>query len=79
MNAEQIYIAIAILVLSCIAVLVYLKSIGKKSKPLSPLAALAFGFVVAGIVFGDARWIGYGLMGIGVALAAADLWIQRKK
>lgn len=79
MNAEQIYIAIAILVLACIAVLVYLKRKGKKSKPLSPLAALAFGFVVAGIVFGDSRWVGYSLMGIGVALAVADLLIQRKK
>ncbi len=79
MNAEQIYIAIAILVMACIAVLVHLKNKTKKSKPLSPMSSLAFGFVVAGIVFGDARWIGYSLMGIGVALAVADLWIQRKK
>jgi hypothetical protein len=44
------------------------------------LASLAFGFVVAGIVFGnDNRLIGYGLMGIGVLLAVLDIFRNRNK
>ena len=39
---------------------------------LSKLAAVAFAFVIGGIVFGENRIIGYSLMGIGVLLAIID-------
>ena len=71
MNPSQIYIAISILVLAIIAVLVFFKS--KKEKKLTPLAGLAFGFIMAGIIFGDDRLIGYSLIGIGVILAIIDI------
>jgi len=47
---------------------------GKKAENrITPLASLAFAFVLAGIIFGEDRLVGYGLMGIGVILAVADI------
>jgi hypothetical protein len=37
---------------------------------------LALGFVLAGILFGIERLIGYGLMDIGVLLAVIDIYRQ---
>ena len=41
--------------------------------PLSPLASIAFVFMISGIVFGDNRWFGYGLIGIGMVIAVVDI------
>ncbi len=73
MNTSQIYIAISIMVLAIIALLVLF--VGKKriGRKLLPLAGLAFGFVLAGIIFGDDRLIGYSLIGVGVVLAIIDI------
>lgn len=79
MNISQIYIAIAILALLVIAVLVFLAGKTRKEKNLTPLAGLAFAFVLAGILFGEDRWIGYGLMGIGVLFAVVDIYRNRNK
>ncbi len=72
MNASQIYIAFAIVVLAVIAALVFFAS-KRKEKRLTPLAGLAFAFVLAGLMFGQERWLGYGLLGIGVILAVVDM------
>ncbi len=72
MNASQIYMAIAIVVLAIIAALVFFAS-KRKEKRLTPLAGLAFAFVLAGLMFGQERWLGYGLLGIGVILAVVDM------
>ena len=37
------------------------------------------GLLLAGILFGEERPIGYGLLGIGVVLAVIDIFIQHKK
>ena len=80
MNISQIWIAISIVVLAAIALLLFFLGKSRKEKRLTLLASLAFGFVVAGIVFGnDNRWIGYGLMGIGVLLAVLDILRNRNK
>jgi O-antigen ligase len=80
MNISQIWIAISLVVLAVIALLVFFLSKNRKEKRLTVLASLAFGFVVAGIVFGnDNRLIGYGLMGIGVLLAVLDIFRNRNK
>lgn len=78
MNASQIYIAISIATLIIVALLVYVVSKRKKEKGLSPLAGLAFGFILAGILFGDERFAAYGLMGVGMVLAVIDM-IQQKR
>ena len=76
MDASQIYILIAIAVLLIIFILLIFarkNSKNKKVKPLTPLAGFAFAFILAGIIFGDTRAVGYSLMGIGVALAIIDI------
>lgn len=77
MNISQIYILVSIIVLAAIAILVFFVSKNKEEKKLTPLAGLAFGFVLAGIIFGDDRLIGYGLMGVGVLLAIVDMVRKR--
>jgi RsiW-degrading membrane proteinase PrsW (M82 family) len=76
MESSQIYILISIIVLLIIAVILFFVKKNRKQKPLSPLAGLAFGFIIAGIVFGDNRLIGYSLMGIGVFLAIIDIFVK---
>jgi hypothetical protein len=73
MNSSQIYITISIVVLAAIATLIFFVNKNKKGKKLTPLAGLAFAFVLAGIVFGDDRLIGYSLIGVGVIIAVVDI------
>ena len=74
MNTSQAYIAASIVILLIVAVLVFLIAGRRGENRLTPLASLAFAFVLAGIFFGDDRRIGYGLMGIGVILAVVDIF-----
>jgi hypothetical protein len=78
MNTSQIYIAISIVVLATIALLVIFLGKSRKENRLTPLAGLAFGFILAGIIFGDNRLIGYSLLGIGVILSVIDIFIKLK-
>jgi hypothetical protein len=78
MNTSQIYITISIIVLAAIALLVIFLGKSKKENRLTPLAGLAFGFILAGIIFGDNRLIGYSLLGIGVILSVIDIFIKLK-
>jgi len=76
---QQIYIIIAIGSLVVIAALmIFTKKIKPEAK-LSALAALSFAFIIAGIIFGESRLVGYSLMGIGVILALIDLAKKLKK
>jgi uncharacterized membrane protein YgdD (TMEM256/DUF423 family) len=72
MTSSQIYVLVGIIALAGIMVILALtrKKIGR---PLSPLAGLAFGFIIAGMIFGENRIIGYSLMGFGVVLAVIDM------
>lgn len=79
MDASQIYVAISIVVLAIIALLIFFVSKSKKEKKLTPLAGLACGFILAGIIFGDDRLIGYSLMGVGVTLAIIDMIKKLRK
>ncbi|VVC04581.1 Uncharacterised protein [Candidatus Burarchaeum australiense] len=73
MEASQSYIAVAVVALAIIALLVFVVKRNGQQRKLSRLAALAFAFVLAGILFGEDRPVGYGLMGIGVLLAVVDI------
>jgi hypothetical protein len=79
MNASLVYILIAILILVILAVQMFLVARGAKRRTLTPLAGVAFGFILAGIVFGENRILGYSLMGIGVLLAVIDIVQKSKK
>ncbi|HUW43411.1 MAG TPA: hypothetical protein VMV95_00400 [Bacillota bacterium] len=79
MDALQIYVAIAIIILAIMAFFIIFRARKKKKEKLTPLAGLAFVFVFAGIIFGETRAVGYSLMGIGVVLAVIDIIIKSKK
>ncbi len=79
MNISQIYIAAAIVVLAVIAMLVFFVGKNRRENRLTPLASLAFAFVLAGLLFGEERFLGYGLMGVGVLLAFVDMFRKRNK
>lgn len=79
MNISQAYIAVTIIVLMVIASLFFFGTRNRKEKRLTPLAGLAFGFILAGMFFGNNRLVGYGLMGIGVLLAVVDILRNRSR
>ena len=74
MNASLFYIAASIIILVVLTILVVTLSRNKQINTLTPLAGLAFGFILAGIFFGSNRFIGYSLMGVGVVLAVIDIF-----
>jgi hypothetical protein len=78
MNITQVYIVISIAVLAVIALLFILTGKSRMQNRLTPLAGIAFGFILIGIVFGDDRYIGYSLMGIGVIIAVIDMFRRLK-
>ncbi len=76
------YILTSVVILLIIAVIVIFarkNSKKKKRETITPLAGLAFGFILLGILFSDSRLIGYSLMGIGVVLAVVDIVVRMKK
>ena len=77
MSISQIYITTCIVVLAVIVLLVLLVSKNKKAGSLTPLTGIDFGFILAGLLWGENRSIGYGLMGVGVILADADIVTSR--
>ena len=74
MTASMAYVTISVGALAVIGVLLFLMRGKVREYKITPLAGLAFGFVLAGIVFGQGRLVGYGLMGVGVILAVADIF-----
>ena len=78
MSLMQTYVAIAIGALALVLLVGALMHRRIAAQKLSPLAAIAFSLVVAGIVFGENRWVGYSLIGTGVALSILDI-LRRKR
>lgn len=70
MNA---YILISIIVLAVIVLLLFVVWRARSSARLTPLAGIAFAFVLAGMLFGENRLLGYSLLGVGVILAVIDI------
>lgn len=70
------FLLIAIITLAVLAFLIFYKRNERKGKNLTPLAGLSFAFILAGILFGEDQTIGYSLLGIGMALAIADIVIK---
>jgi hypothetical protein len=78
MPASGIYVVIAIVALFVVAILAFILGRREPHSRLTPLAGLAFAFVLAGIFFGEDRLLGYGLMGVGVILAVIDIFRRPK-
>jgi amino acid transporter len=82
MITPQIYIIFAIIALLVITIILVLSNKNKKNKKdksFTPLAGLAFAFVLGGIFFGEKRLICYSLIGIGVILAIIDMIRKLKR
>ena len=73
MDPSQIYVGISIVVLVIMAILVFVVYKNREARKLTPLAGLAFAFVVAGLFFTDEEFIAYGLLGVGIILAIIDI------
>lgn len=73
MNPQSTYVVVAVMAVAAVVALLFVASRrGRVGRPLTPLAGFAFALVVAGVVFGGVRWLGYGLVGMGVVLAVVD-------
>ncbi|PIY60028.1 hypothetical protein COY95_03935 [Candidatus Woesearchaeota archaeon CG_4_10_14_0_8_um_filter_47_5] len=77
MDPPQVYIIISLVAFAIIAALLFFIKKSKKEKRLTPLAGAAFACLLAGIIFGEERLIGYSLIGIGVILSIIDI-IQKR-
>ena len=73
MNTSLPYILITIGSLLILGMLAYASAKSGRPEKLTPLTGLAFAFVLAGILFGEERLFGYGLMAVGVLLALIDI------
>jgi len=77
MISAQIFVAAVIIIL--FFVMMFIGNKNSKTKRLSILSAIAFGFIIAGIVFGENRIISYSLFVIGIILSVVDAYIKSKK
>lgn len=77
MAASQIYILIFLVALLIIFLLVFVVK-KKKREKISLLVGFAFAFIISSMFFED-RLISYILIGIGVLLAVADIFVKSKK
>jgi hypothetical protein len=78
MDSGTPYILVAIIGLVLIAIAAIRTHRAGPQRRVSRLAAVAFACVLASMAFGDDRAIGYGLIGIGVALAVIDIFLRRR-
>ena len=73
MNTTIVYVGIVVGALVILAMLAYASIKSGRPTRLTPLAALAFVLVFAGILLGQERLVGYGLIALGVILALIDI------
>lgn len=78
--AQGYWLASVLVILAIISLLVFFVARGgaQRANRLTPLAGLAFAFVIAGIAFGDNRFLAYALFGFGVLLAVVDALRRRR-
>ena len=78
MTSIKIYILITLIVLFIVAIAVFTTQKGKKTKKISSLVGIAFASILASLLFGQNRILGYSLLGLGILLAVIDI-IQRSR
>ncbi len=79
MQIPYILLALIVPALILIILAIFLR---KKEKPMGTLyflAGISFAFIIAGIIFGENRILGYSLMGTGVLIAVVDIILKSKK
>lgn len=75
MDESLRYLAVSIAILIAVALLLFIAGRKKPREDLSGLVALSLALITAGMVFGENRLIGYGLIGAGILLAAVDIYL----
>ena len=76
MDESLRYLAVSIAILAAVALLLFIAGRKKPREDLSGLVALSLALITAGMVFGENRLIGYGLIGAGILLAAIDIYLR---
>ncbi len=79
MSPSQMYIVLAIVALAASALVFFFIGRKKPRARFSKLAVLGLALIVAGIIFGESRLVGYSLIGAGVLLAVVDVVRKLKK
>jgi len=74
MDASWPFLLVSLAVLLALAAMILTNRKKEPQEGVSPLAGLAFILVVAGILFGEDRILGYLLLGAGVLLALIDIF-----
>lgn len=73
MEASRVYIAIAIIVLLGIVMMVDFTTREGDRKKLTPLAGIAFGFIIGGLLFNSNRFVENGFICTGIVIAVIDI------
>jgi len=76
MNGSQSFIIITIMAILIVAMLVFIKAKRRRQNQIRLLVGLAFSCIVAGILFGENRYSGYGMMAMGVIVALIDILLR---
>jgi membrane-bound ClpP family serine protease len=79
LDSSLLFILVTLAVLLFVAVLVFVFNRGGQHNRLTPLAAIAFCLIIAGILFNANQIVAFGLMGVGIVLAVLDVCLRRKK
>ena len=74
----QIFIILSLAVIAAVVLLLFSTGRFNQQNKITPIAGLAFSFVISGILFGDDRILGYSLLAIGVMLAVVDIYDRSK-
>jgi len=79
MSSSLPNILIALVTIVIVAVLVFLTGKNRQENRLTPLAGLAFGFIVAGLLFGENRFLGFAFMFLGIIIALIDIIVRGRQ
>ena len=79
MSPERMYLILGIAALIITLFLVFGFNRGTTASRINLLTGLAFGCILAGIIFGEYGGLGYGLLGLGVLLAILDVFNKARK
>ncbi len=79
MSSSLPYILIALVATVIVAVLVFLSGKNREANRLTPLAGLAFGFVLAAVLFGENLFLGYAFLLLGIVVAVIDIILRGRQ
>jgi hypothetical protein len=79
MSSSLPYILIALVAIVIVAVLVFLSGKNRQENRLTPLAGLAFGFILAGVLFGENLFLGYAFLLLGILVAVIDIIMRGRQ